>query len=411
MNTRNRWIGAALIVLILATVFVWEGFNQPSASQTELAAGHEPAGQGAADGAEGGSQTDSGSPNAPGQTDESADGGTDAEASGDPSGEPGSDAEAANKAGATDGTSAGNTEGGAEGAGTSGGTADTSSPDGATGTPSGDGSDAAAPSTSGTAGAGSAGGLSTGSPGSSADSGSAPASSGNASSGGSSSASPSKSTSIGSSSASSSAGESGSGAKPPAKDSTSAQPPAKGGSTQSPAKGETPTAGGKDKYQTEPVPDGKAQPVEWQDAEVDKTKTLTATLSVSATTLLDKLDKLDSSKLEVLPEDGIIYKARKVTFYEGESVFDVLLREMKKSKIHMEFEMTPLYNSNYIEGINNLYEFDAGELSGWMYKVNGWFPNYGSSRYALEDGDVIEWVYTTDLGRDVGGDSSAGGRS
>lgn len=402
MNTRNRWIGAALIVLILATVFVWEGFNQPSVPQTELAAGIEPVGQGAADGAEGGSQTDSGSSTAPGQTDESAGGGTDAEASGDPSGEPGSDAEAANKAGATDGTSAGITEGGAEGAGTSGGIADTSSPDGATGTPSGDGSDAAAPSTSGTAGAASAGSSSAGSPGSSTDSGSAPASTGNASSGGSSSASPGKSPSTGSSSASSSAGESGSGAKPPAKDSTSAQPP---------AKGESPAAGGKDKYQTEPVPDGKAQPVEWQDAEVDKTKTLTATLSVSATTLLDKLDKLDSSKLEVLPEDGIIYKARKVTFYEGESVFDVLLREMKKSKIHMEFEMTPLYNSNYIEGINNLYEFDAGELSGWMYKVNGWFPNYGSSRYALEDGDVIEWVYTTDLGRDVGGDSSAGGRS
>ncbi|GBF74363.1 hypothetical protein PA598K_02702 [Paenibacillus sp. 598K] len=412
MNTRNRWIGAALIVLILATVFIWEGWDQPSAPQTELAAGTEPAGQGAADGAKGGSQTDSGSPTAPGQTDESAGGGMNAEASGDPSGEPGSDAEAANKAGATDGTSAGNTEEGAEGAGTSGGTADTSSPDGATGTPSGDGSDAAAPSTSGTAGAASAGSPSTGSSGNSPDSGSAPSSTGKASSGGSSSASPGKSPSTSSSTAPSTVpGESGSGTKQPAKDSTSAQQPAKSDSSQPPAKGESPAAGGKDKYQTEPVPDGKAQPVEWQDAEVDKTKTLTATLSVSATTLLDKLDKLDSSKLEVLPEDGIIYKARKVTFYEGESVFDVLLREMKKSKIHMEFEMTPLYNSNYIEGINNLYEFDAGELSGWMYKVNGWFPNYGSSRYALEDGDVIEWVYTTDLGRDVGGDSSAGGRS
>jgi|GEM_PF-413523 len=411
MNTRYRWIGAALIVLILTTVFVWEGFNQPSAPQTELAAGNEPAGRGAADDAEGGSQTDSGSPTAPGQSDESADGGTDAEASGDPSGEPGSDAEAANKAGATDGTSAVNTEGGAEGAGTSGGTADTSSPDGASASPSGDGSGAAAPSTSGTAGAGSAGGPSTGSTGNSADSGSAPAASGSLSSSDS-SASSGKSPSAGSSSTPSAPAASGSGAKSPAKDSTPAQQPAKGGTSQSPAKGESPAAGGgKDKYQTEPVPDGKAQPVEWQDAEVDKTKTRTATLSVSATTLLDKLDKLDSSKHEVLPEDGIIYKARKVTFYEGESVFDVLLREMKKSKIHMEFEMTPLYNSNYIEGINNLYEFDAGELSGWMYKVNGWFPNYGSSRYALEDGDVVEWVYTTDLGRDVGGDSSAGGRS
>jgi hypothetical protein len=55
-----------------------------------------------------------------------------------------------------------------------------------------------------------------------------------------------------------------------------------------------------------------------------------------------------------------------------------------------------------IAGINNLYEFDVGELSGWMYKVNGWYPNYGCSRYQVKDGDLIEWNYTCDLGRDLG---------
>ena len=61
-----------------------------------------------------------------------------------------------------------------------------------------------------------------------------------------------------------------------------------------------------------------------------------------------------------------------------------------------------MYNSHYIEGINNLYEFDCGELSGWMYSVNGWYPNYGCSRYQVQDGDVIEWHYTCDLGEDLG---------
>ena len=73
------------------------------------------------------------------------------------------------------------------------------------------------------------------------------------------------------------------------------------------------------------------------------------------------------------------------------------------NKIHLEFEDTPIYNSVYIEGIANIYEFDCGELSGWMYKVNGWFPNYGCSRYQLKAGDKIEWVYTCDLGNDIGG--------
>ncbi|SFM26936.1 protein of unknown function [Paenibacillus sp. 1_12] len=165
----------------------------------------------------------------------------------------------------------------------------------------------------------------------------------------------------------------------------------------------------KDKYLTDPVPEGKPKPVEWQDVTINKKKTLTATLSVTSKTILDNMSIFNKDKLEVLPADGVIYKAQTVTFYEGESVFNVLLREMQKNKIHMEFTMTPIYNSNYIEGIHNLYEFDCGELSGWMYKVNGWFPNYGSSRYILKEGDVIDWVYTCDLGRDVGGGKAAGG--
>lgn len=166
----------------------------------------------------------------------------------------------------------------------------------------------------------------------------------------------------------------------------------------------------KDKYLTDPVPEGKPQPVEWQNAKINNKKNLTCTLSVNCKTILENMDKFNKDKLEVLPSDGIIYRARKVIFHEGESVFDILLREMKNNKIHMEFELTPIYNSNYIEGIHNLYEFDCGELSGWMYKVNGWFPNYGCSRYLLKDGDVIEWIYTCDLGRDIGGGMNVGGK-
>ena len=163
----------------------------------------------------------------------------------------------------------------------------------------------------------------------------------------------------------------------------------------------------KDKYLTDPTPEGKPGPVEWQDTVIDKTKIKKATLSIICDTLLIPSNyevAKENGKADMIPANGVIYATREVEFYEGESVFDVLLREVQKEKIHMEFSMTPIYNSNYIEGINNLYEFDGGELSGWMYKVNGWFPNYGSSRYQLKEGDNIEWVYTCDLGRDVGSD-------
>ena len=161
-----------------------------------------------------------------------------------------------------------------------------------------------------------------------------------------------------------------------------------------------------DVYQTEPTPADKPQPVEPQKAEVEDTE-LHCTMSISCAALLENTDLLDEEKVELIPSDGWVLKPMEVVFHEGENVFHVLQRVCKQQKIHMEFENTPIYNSAYIEGINNLYEFDVGELSGWMYKVNEWFPNYGCSRYQLKDGDAIEWVYTCDLGNDVGGGYSA----
>ena len=132
------------------------------------------------------------------------------------------------------------------------------------------------------------------------------------------------------------------------------------------------------------------------------------TISISCASILDHMDWLDPAKTALVPANGWILGSTELTFTEGESVFDVLLRICTEKKIHMEFEETPMYQSAYIEGIYNIYEFDCGELSGWMYSVNGWFPNYGCSRYTLSDGDVIRWVYTCELGDDVGGGYSVG---
>jgi len=128
------------------------------------------------------------------------------------------------------------------------------------------------------------------------------------------------------------------------------------------------------------------------------------TITVSCLSIYDNLDAFDKAKLEILPGNGLIIPSTKVEIREGETVFDVLLKVTKDKRIHMEYVSTPLYKSNYIEGIGNIYEIDAGPLSGWMYKVNNWFPNYGCGRYVLKDGDNIEWAYTCDLGRDIGGD-------
>lgn len=161
-----------------------------------------------------------------------------------------------------------------------------------------------------------------------------------------------------------------------------------------------------DNYYTDPVPEGKPQPVEPQDEAVNTDHAMTCTLLVECSTILNNMGDLTEGKESLVPADGVIYGPSTVTFYEGESVYDVLLREMQNNRIHMESVFTAMYNSAYVEGINNLYEFDCGRWSGWMYCVNGWYPNYGCSRYQVQEGDVIEWHYTCDLGRDLGRDNS-----
>ena len=126
-------------------------------------------------------------------------------------------------------------------------------------------------------------------------------------------------------------------------------------------------------------------------------------LSIYCDTILNNMGSLAPGKAEFVPEDGVILMPLAVNFYDGETVFDVLKRVCDRAGIQIEYSWTSLYDSYYVEGINNLYEFDCGFTSGWMYKVNGWFPNYGCSDYTLKDGDVIVWCYTCEgLGTDVG---------
>ena len=136
-------------------------------------------------------------------------------------------------------------------------------------------------------------------------------------------------------------------------------------------------------------------------SEISENKTA-CTISISCSTLLNHLDRVKKNKISVIPSDAWILKAVNAEFSEGESVFDVTKRVCMENKIPFEFTLAPIYNTAYIEGINNIYEFDCGSTSGWLYKVNGEFKSYGCSDCKLSDGDVIEWVYTCDLGKDVG---------
>lgn len=132
---------------------------------------------------------------------------------------------------------------------------------------------------------------------------------------------------------------------------------------------------------------------------------LTCTLEIRCDTLLSHLDEMKEGKAALVPENGELLAEVEAEFDAGDSVFDVFRQVLREEELHFEYTDAKIYNSVYIEGIGNLYEFDCGEQSGWMYSVNGTYPGLGCSAYTLADGDAIVFSYTCDLGADLGAET------
>lgn len=117
---------------------------------------------------------------------------------------------------------------------------------------------------------------------------------------------------------------------------------------------------------------------------------LTVTMSVSCETIKDELDG-----------DYIIIPETEFVLLEDDTAFTVLERVLAYNEIPFDYNGTP-GTGVYVKGINGIYEMDYGEMSGWMYTVNGEFPDEGGGSYEPQDGDVIKWLYTREIGHDIG---------
>ena len=120
----------------------------------------------------------------------------------------------------------------------------------------------------------------------------------------------------------------------------------------------------------------------------------TVTLSIRCDTVVGK------SSEKHIPDDGIILDTAEFEIEDGDTVYDILIEATKKHKIHIEINGNS--DTAYIEGIANIYEFDFGDLSGWMFFVNGDTQNIGCGKYKLKPDDKIEWIYSCDMGEDLG---------
>ena len=110
-----------------------------------------------------------------------------------------------------------------------------------------------------------------------------------------------------------------------------------------------------------------------------------------------------AGKAEHIPADGVILPPTAFDFESGETVFDILTEAAQTYGIQIENRGSAgsSHGMVYIAGINYIYEYDFGDLSGWVYHVNGISPSRGCGEYELSDGDRIEWLYTCEIGHDL----------
>ncbi|MGL5439726.1 MAG: DUF4430 domain-containing protein [Filifactoraceae bacterium] len=151
--------------------------------------------------------------------------------------------------------------------------------------------------------------------------------------------------------------------------------------------------------ESKPLESKEKTPIK-EGTEVSKS-TNTNTEKANTEKIQDKNEKIAYLSITGVDDKVAILSKDSFEIEEGDTVFTLLQRATKDRKIQMEF--TGKGATCYVEGIDNLYEFDKGEGSGWMVCVNGIYINKSSDVWPIKEGDYIEWKYTKDLGKDIGG--------
>lgn len=122
---------------------------------------------------------------------------------------------------------------------------------------------------------------------------------------------------------------------------------------------------------------------------------VTCTIEIRCDSVLDNRKLLSNPGLKkYIPDDGVILPPTMVVVEKGQSVYDVLKKITYEKEIQMESQLSTAFQSQYVQGLNHLYEKNFGQYSGWLYYINDKMPDYGCSEQIVEENDKILWEYT-----------------
>ena len=119
---------------------------------------------------------------------------------------------------------------------------------------------------------------------------------------------------------------------------------------------------------------------------------INCSITIECKSILDNMDDLKKGHESYVPKNGIMLDNYKATLKSKSTVYDLLKKACNDKGITYTAKDT-MY-SVYIVGINNIDEKDCGKNSGWMYSVNGSYPNVSVDSKKLKDGDKVVFTYT-----------------
>ena len=114
-------------------------------------------------------------------------------------------------------------------------------------------------------------------------------------------------------------------------------------------------------------------------------------LKVEYTEVVENLESaqygIAPEKRDALSPDGVVLSLQDVSFSDADTAMSILLSELKKAKKHFQEK------DGYVSAIDNVYAGDCGNVSGWMFFVNGELSEVGAREYTPKEGDEILFRY------------------
>ncbi len=118
------------------------------------------------------------------------------------------------------------------------------------------------------------------------------------------------------------------------------------------------------------------------------------TVGADCSAVLAAMDKIDAdiNPASVIPVDGAVIAECEIYAEEGATAFEALITAARGQRVAVDY-IGSIYGV-YVRGIGHIYEFGFGDMSGWIYKVNGESPDVSAGEFVLSEGDRVEFIYT-----------------